>query len=117
MWTRPIWWKRVTWDIDVKCPSSGVDIFDFSWTSVGRKNRLKFVVSSETDLLFVVDKLEVLKGALQPTVLVSPMIPLARDSLTGQREWFQNVWNICIRYNLRYSLQVHKVVFGNRKGV
>ncbi len=112
---RPPRWKRVLWDIDCKCPSSGVSMFDWSWSTVGQKNRLKFVVADQTDLNFVVDILPKLKGPLCPTLVVSPMNPIGTDNMN--RPWLQEVWDFCIKYNLRYSLQVHKVVFGNKKGV
>lgn len=113
---KPSWWKKVLWDVDCKCPSSSASIFNWSWANIGRKNRLKFVVADENDLKFVEDMLPNLyrfHRSLRPTLLVSPMVPIS--SSLSNAPWFQTVWNFCIRYNLRYSLQVHKVVWGNER--
>ena len=123
---RPTWWNKVIWDVDCKCPSSGVSVFDWAWATIGKKNRIKFVVSDETDLRFVEEMLSQLyikAITFCPTILVSPVIPgrgrgllvVDRSVEWRQKIWMQKVWNFCIKYNLRYSLQVHKVVFGNRK--
>ena len=111
---RPPWWKKVIWDVDCKCPSSGVKHFQHEWLSIGEKNRLKFVVSDKNDLEFV---LGVVNSArhyeLCPTLLVSPMIPIEGAG----KEWLQTVWEFCVENNLRYSLQIHKFVWGNQRGV
>ena len=110
----PSWWRLVTWDVDMKCPSSGVTKFEDSWVSVGRKNRVKFVVADRQDLNFVLTVLPDMKRVNAPTLLVSPMIPTVG---THTQNWLQEVWNFCVQYNLRYSLQIHKVIFGAKKGV
>lgn len=133
----PSWWRTVTWDVDLKCPSSEVFKFDCSWWSVGPKNRIKFVVANRHDLAFVLKTLSDLlvsfnlaestrKEANMPTLIVSPMIsqigtddsihPVVGMTLM-RNNWLQEVWNFCIQYNLRYSLQIHKVIFGAKKGV
>jgi 7-carboxy-7-deazaguanine synthase len=114
---RPSWWRHTTWDIDYKCPSSGVNMFSSSWTVVGKKNRIKFVVADETDLECAAKHIRELRNPLNPTLIISPMIPLMQEDLTSGRAWLQRVWNFCCENNLRYSLQVHKVTFGNKKGV
>ena len=91
---RPKWWKKVIWDVDCKCPSSGVDKFNRDWLMTGEKNRLKFVVSSEIDLLFVSECIARMRQwELCPTILVSPMTPnsLAYDMVQNRR-WLQRVW-------------------------
>jgi len=123
--SKPTWWKKVIWDVDCKCPSSEVSRFDDSWKTVGEKNRIKFVVSDERDLPFVVSVLPTLKGPLCPTILVSPAIcgdvvpsnVLTLVAAQAQQKWLQRVWEFCVQNDLRFSLQNHKVVFGNRKGV
>jgi 7-carboxy-7-deazaguanine synthase len=122
----PTWWRTVTWDVDMKCPSSGVSAFDRSWTVTGRKNRIKFVVADRHDLAFVLKTLSGLTGSDVPTLVVSPMIPqISVDNLSHpivemalmRNNWLQEVWHFGIQYNLRYSLQIHKVIFGAKKGV
>ena len=123
---RPSWWKKVLWDVDCKCTSSGVSVFDWSWSTIGRKNRIKFVVQDKDDLKFVIGMLPDLYGPLCSTILVSPVIlpgwfPDREKGclIVGDRveDWLQTVWGFCIKYQLRYSLQVHKVVWGMKKGV
>lgn len=118
----PGWWRRVTWDIDCKCPSSGVkEAFNESWLTAGWTNRLKFVVADEKDLSFVESKLSRIQGStFPPTLLVSPMIDVIKGGVevgSWEDTWLQRVWRFCVLNNLRYSLQVHKIVFGNRRGV
>jgi 7-carboxy-7-deazaguanine synthase len=111
---KPSWWKKVIWDVDCKCPSSGVKYFQNEWLSIGVKNRLKFVVSDKTDLEFasrVIDSARHFE--LCPTLLVSPVIPVEGAS----KSWLQEVWNFCVANNVRYSLQIHKFAWGNQKGV
>ena len=116
---KPRWWNKVLWDVDCKCPSSGVTKFDNEWFSVGEKNRIKFVVSNINDLFYVA---AVVRRArfweLCPTLLVSPMIPFTDiDNLVAGRDWLQQVWHFCVVNDLRFSLQIHKVVFGSERGV
>lgn len=121
--TRPVWWKAVTWDIDYKCPSSGVHVFNKSWITSGNKNRVKFVVSDEADLEFISKKVLEFRVPLRhkicPTLIVSPMIPVLtpRDTDFHRVAWFQRVWKFCVDNNLRYSLQMHRLVFGSQRGV
>lgn len=115
---RPSWWQEVVWDVDYKCPSSGVHTFDGSWLATGMRNRIKFVVSDEEDLRFVLSVLPTLRRSLRPVVLVSPVVPnTSANDIRSIRPWLQRVWGFCAENNLRYSLQVHKVVFGSRRGV
>ena len=112
--SRPSWWRKVVWDVDCKCPSSGVRRFKYEWLSIGEKNRLKFVVSDKNDFEFVLRVVEMARHyELCPQLLVSPMIPVEGAG----KEWLQTVWEFCVANSLRYSLQVHKIVWGNRVGV
>jgi organic radical activating enzyme len=113
---RPAWWKEVLWDIDCKCPSAEITVpFNYDWCHVGRKNRIKFVVADTRDLEFVRQMLTDLKfvSTLQPTLIVSPAIEGSSLDMT----WPQKVWEFCTINNLRFSLQIHKVLFGTKKGV
>ena len=125
----PSWWKEVVWDVDYKCPSAQLDryVFHDSWRTIGRHNRVKFVVADERDLAFVLDKLPRFIGPLQPTLVVSPVLTAGKDFADGEvyksvgmflsQTWLRRVWQFCVDNDLRFSLQLHKVVFGNRKGV
>lgn len=122
----PDWWEYCIWDIDMKCPTSGVSVFNRSWATSGTHNRIKFVVADRHDLDFVLRMLPSLTGSRCPALIVSPMIPQSSSDnyinpvdrmALVKNNWLQEVWSFCIQYNLRYSLQIHKVIFGVKKGV
>lgn len=138
----PHWFPLVdSWVADIKCPSSGtcgVSKIDM-WFSMRRKDQIKFVVGNEEDLDFV---RETLKARLcVPHVLVSPVMPNFEDvykkfdirslrvdesilvpdddllPILQHGQWLQRVAEFCKDVNARYSLQIHKVIWGNKKGV
>ena len=121
----PTWFKHVDcWSVDVKCPSSGelsYGTFRPAWLKRMRKrDQLKFVCGTQEDLDFVRGLLNGVRIKL--TILISPLIPNAPDSLTGdvlmsQRGWLQHCAEFCKEQDVRMSLQQHKLVWGNRKGV
>ncbi len=116
----PSWFKLVdSWSIDVKCPSSGPSYGAFrpKWLKKLRKrDQLKFVVGNREDLDFVRGFLNGTK--LRPAILVSPVIPVCAPALRGiDTAWLQEVWEFCCEVDVRFSLQIHKVVYGDRKGV
>lgn len=99
---------------DIKCPSSGYtptrDVIE-SWLVGRHQDSLKFVVSNRKDLEFVHNFLlqyETELAHYKGTVIVSPVFPLDID-------WAREVWEFCVANNLRFSLQIHKVLFGNDK--
>lgn len=112
----PSWWKEVTWDIDHKCPSSGVKIpFQESWLGVRQRGRVKFVVADEDDLSYVSYLLPMYIGGGRPDILISPVFPLNHNCIDGlciDQSWMQKVWAFCIFHGVRFSLQIHKVVWG-----
>jgi len=120
----PLWFSLVdSWVADIKCPSSGVCGTSLvnSWFDLRRQDQIKFVVSNAEDLDFV---RETLKHRLCiPTVLVSPVAGILVNKKQGSieeywnREWLQEVAEFCKEVNARFNLQVHKVVWGNKKGV
>jgi 7-carboxy-7-deazaguanine synthase len=121
----PSWFSDVdSWCIDVKCPTSGPSYGTFRsrWLKRLRGcDALKFVVGNVGDLEFVHGFVN--GSGLRPAVLVSPMAMTLINKQEGtaeefwNREWLREVWEFCCENNLRYSLQIHKLVFGNRKGV
>ena len=101
-----------SWNVDVKCPSSGMSYGSFkpSWLKRMRKrDQLKFVVGTEEDLDFVRNFLSS-NRLHRPTILVSPVIP-------GFGElWVQKVAELCKEQNVRMSLQIHKLIWGKERG-
>jgi len=105
------------WNVDVKCLSSGFyGSFKTKWlTRLRNRDQLKFVVGTKEDLNFVRG---FLNGArLRPTVLVSPIAEVGNPLGNWNREWLQECAEFCKKQNVRFSLQIHKLIWGNKKGV
>jgi len=127
--SKPYWWTLANcWVVDIKCPSSGVCGASLvEWFNSRVDDQIKFVVGSKEDLNFA--KAMIMKNiARNPVVLVSPVIILGKstkiltiDSQEYQDQfgmlWMQEVVEFCKELKVRFSLQVHKVVYGNKKGV
>ena len=122
---KPYWWTLVdSWSTDIKCPSSGVcgvSLVD-DWFSMRVEDQVKFVVGTKEDLDFarkIIDS----KVAYNPVVLVSPVsnILLNKKEKTIEEYWFkpwlQEVAEFCKEMRVRYSLQLHKIIWGDKKGV
>ncbi len=116
----PSWFNEVDfWVTDIKTPSAGVGNPSkfHEWTQAatvfGRtQDEIKFVVGTQEDLHFA--KNSILGSTVLQTIVVSPvLIPGNSDDMS----WAKEVWSFCIENNLRFSLQLHKVIFGNIKGV
>lgn len=109
-----------SWIVDIKCPSSGVAhmcrVAD--WLKLARpQDMVKFVVDNEEDLKYV--SLALTDCQLQAPVAISPciIVDLLDQPSSLTRDWMQRVWQFCCEFDLKYGLQVHKVVFGNKEGV
>jgi 7-carboxy-7-deazaguanine synthase len=123
---KPNWWTLVdSWVVDVKCPSTQVVIpTHLSWmTGVRVTDQVKFTVETEEDLQFTSKVLDQCISAWprRENILVSPVIKNAPAEnafmvLEGN-PWLQRVAEFAKEQRIRYSLQVHKVLWGNRKGV
>jgi len=124
---RPFWYTRVnSWVVDVKTPSSGVNLFIGDWMTSRSTDQIKLTVGTEEDLKFA-EKIIAKMVFLAPKVIVSPVIDFSefaeigtqgRDILISvNREWLQRVAQFCIDTRTHYSVQIQKVVWGNRKGV
>jgi len=123
--TKPFWWTLVdSWVADIKCPSSGVcgvSLID-DWFSMRIEDQVKFVVGNQEDLDFV-RKVINSKVAYNPVVLVSPVAGVLVDKKAETVEeywfhpWLEEVADFCKELSVRYSLQLHKLVWGNKTGV
>jgi 7-carboxy-7-deazaguanine synthase len=125
----PEWFDRIdSWVVDAKCPSTGVcGVTKLGWWNdkLRPQDSLKFTVADEKDLDWVdfilgpAGRDEV--GHFGCNVLVSPVIPenhnQGGDGICIATEWLQKVAKFCIKHDLRFSLQVHKVLYGNKRGV
>ena len=109
-----------SWVVDIKCPSSGVPhrCRVTPWLGVVRPcDMVKFVVEDERDLNYVESSL--MSCRTKGVVSISPCITtdLLDEPSQLVRAWMQTVWDYCVANNYRFGLQVHKVVWGNEKGV
>jgi len=121
---KPFWWTRVdSWVVDIKCPSSGVcgvSLVD-DWFSMRADDQIKFVVGNQEDLDFA-RKIINSQVASNPVVLVSPVIEVGRGDLRDacinwKNEWLQEVAEFCKENRVRMSLQQHKIIWGDKRGV
>jgi len=117
---KPIWWTRVnSWIIDYKMPSSGVTLpFNEDWLELRATDQFKLTVGSQEDLQVASEMIKRL-AFTNAHIIVSPVISVSFDSLRWgeEREWLQTVAEFCIKTGTRYSLQLQKVIWGNKKGV
>lgn len=121
---KPRWYTIVdSWCADYKCPSSGYESsFRGEWWDTRFCDMVKFVVQDRVDLNFA--KRLIMRNAVKsPVVILSPVIRLQRqgsqdwDEGSEDNKWLQEVWETCKELKVRFNLQQHKIVFGNRRGV
>ena len=118
----PSWYTLVdSWNADIKCPSTGVaSISDESWLKMRQQDQVKFVVGNDSDLNFVRQVLG-RHGGAKPTILVSPAMPrVGRPediSALWCNRWLQEVADFCKDLRVRFSLQIHKFIWGDKQGV
>jgi len=112
----PIWFRSAdSWSVDVKCPCSGLSYgtFKTQWlTKLRKQDQLKFVVGAVEDLRFVNSFIS--SSRVRPTLLISPM---TNDDGKWNTEWLQQCTEFCKENDVRLSLQLHKIIWGNKRGV
>lgn len=119
---KPRWWALIdSWCADIKCPSSGVaGVSREEWFKVRPQDQVKFVVGTEEDLKFA-DGMIRKHIADNPIVLVSPVFPEnyneGGDGICIKWDWLQRCVEFAKERRVRFSLQWHKVVWGDQKGV
>lgn len=126
--SKPFWWTLVdSWVADYKCPSSGMEVhmgWEDDWFSASMKDQVKFVVGTQADLDCARKIIE--RHPKSPVqVLVSPVLqvenfqPSLGDENQGKviidNRFAQKVADFCLEMNLRMSIQIHKMVWGNRR--
>lgn len=121
---KPSWYSLVdSWCTDMKCPCSGIcGVSKEDWFYTRTNDQIKFVVGALEDLEFVKDLLNKHKTG-NATVLISPVTGILIDKPRStieeywNREWLQEVVEFCKEIRVRFSLQWHKVVWGDKRGV
>ncbi len=103
---------RVVRILDVKCPGSGEEARNH-WPNLQKltaQDEVKFVLADRRDYEWAREVLRSRLKGLPPVVLLSPVhgILEARDLVS---------WMLEDRLPARLNLQIHKVVWGDRRGV
>jgi len=108
----PRWYGLVdSWNADIKCPSSGVcGVSSLEWFKTRFQDQIKFVVGTKEDLDFARGLIRK-HWADSPVILVSPIFSSIPSG------WLQEVAEFCKEEEVRLSLQLHKVIWGDREGV
>lgn len=124
---KPNWWSIVdSWIPDMKCPSSGKDVWsrETEWyTNMRLDDQVKFVVGTEEDLKYTEEMMK-RNRASNPWVLISPVLSSedewSIDKKFEEQKWLQRVVEFVkeMRSNsdkVRLSLQVHKFCYPRTK--
>jgi 7-carboxy-7-deazaguanine synthase len=116
----PSWKQRIdSWNADIKCPSSGMSGKSLEdWLFLTSKDQVKFVVEDRYDIQFVENTLVRCKNRTSQ-VLISPCIQFDLNDRINRKsyEWLPVVASFCVERHLTFSLQIHKFIWGNKKGV
>jgi len=115
----PRWYTLVdSWSADIKCPSSGVcGVSKEDWFHTRGSDQIKMVVGNTEDLEFVKGMLDKYRAS-SPIVLLSPISGiLVNKGEYWNKEWLREVWEFCCENKVRFSLQIHKILFGDKRGV
>jgi len=112
----PRWWTLVdSWVVDMKTPSSGVcGISKDEWYGKRSCDQVKFTVGTQRDLDWARVQIKRFRNSFNGTFIVSPIFD---PNAVMSREFAIQVVDFCKQENVRLSVQVHKFIFGNRKGV
>jgi 7-carboxy-7-deazaguanine synthase len=107
----PIWKTKALWAMDIKCPSSGNEKYNYyiNYNLLQKKDQVKFVVSDTIDYDFAKSQLKNIKRA---TVVFQPAWK------TLEPETLVNWLKEDKLGKVVLSIQAHKYIFGDkRKGV
>ncbi len=98
--------------IDVKCPGSGEEE-SFNKSNIEKltnRDELKFVLSDKTDFNWAMDFIRKYELNKRATILFSPC--MGKISLPDLAEWI-----IESNAPVRLNLQLHKIIWGDKRGV
>jgi 7-carboxy-7-deazaguanine synthase len=95
--------------MDIKCPSSGMqDRMDLgNLAHLKRKDQLKFVIGDEKDLAYAEEFIS--KHPTEANVIFSPVGGVSLEKLANEV--------ISKKLDVRVLPQLHKIIWGDRKGV
>ena len=115
----PKWWGVECWSVDWKMRSSGGESKALNkWLSVlSEFDSIKCVVSDADELNLILKNKPITKASL----IISPVIwdikETSGEIIVGkeQLKWIRTVYQFCQDNNLRFSMQNHKLVFGQER--
>lgn len=97
--------------VDIKCPGSGNPVFlDKNFSYLTSRDECKFVISSRSDFDWALDIVRKRKLSELLTVIFSPNTNEVDPAMTAE-------WIIAENAPVRLGLQLHKIIWGNRRGV
>jgi 7-carboxy-7-deazaguanine synthase len=116
---KPNWYTLVdSWVADIKTPSSGVPEADpeilKDWVFNRPWDQIKMVVANDEDLDYAREIIKRFPDR-QTVTLISPCIGCFKSSL--ETCWLKDVAEFCKEHRVRMSLQLHKIIWGNKRGV
>ena len=104
--------KQVVKVMDLKCPSSGMSHF-MKWDNLAfldGKDQVKFVIADERDYAWAKEKVQAFYLPVYTQVLFSPAYKrLAPQTLAE--------WILKDGLHVRFQIQLHKLLWGERRGV
>ena len=104
--------QRVSRIVDIKTPGSG-EVDKNRWENLAlltREDEIKFVITSEADYRWAVALLDEKKLIDAAPVLFSPAFnEVSNEQLAG--------WILRDRLNVRMQVQLHKIIWGEKRGV
>lgn len=102
-----------SWAIDLKCPVSGMEGYnryeELEW--LREKDQVNFVVCSEKDLTFSKDVKT--RYPTKAELFLSPVFPLRGSPPV---DWLRRVASFAVEEGFSFSLQMHKILWGNERG-
>lgn len=116
----PLFSKITSWVVDLKPPSANVDSWDrvnllHAFPRLRPCDQIKCVVADEEDLQYVGWVFEELsEHETEAQILISPVFPLGS---VPDQVWMQRCAEYAIEHNYRLSLQTHKFIWGDKRGV
>ena len=103
--------KKVIISLDIKCPSSGEDKkMKFSNLKLlTKEDQCKFIISDERDFQYAIEIIKKHRLERKTNVFFSPVEGVDAKKLVKSI--------LKEKLNVRIGLQLHKIIFGNKKGV
>lgn len=111
----PKWAGMVSWVVDVKCPSAGSFpcVLSYWISALFSCGQLKFVVKDTADLTFVRKTLLSIPYREVNSIVLSPVM----QGSSFDKELAKALVGLCMEYDCRLSLQLHKLIWGDVRGV